>query len=290
MLDPRLLLAFVTIADQGSFTAAADRLHMTQSTISQQLGRLEQAVGHPLIDRAARPVRPTPAGERLLGHARRILSLQREAETLLSDPVGTAILRIGLPEDIATGPMMRVFASFAARHREIRLDVTTGLSREIARRYRSGEFDIAIVKEAAAEPDHRASFPEPLAWFQASEAPGDWPDPIPLVAFPTGGLYREAMFDAIEGAHRRWYIAFTGSSLHSVLVAVAAGMGLSLLPVAATTGHAVRPCAGLPPVPAMAVSLYAWEKAGPIADLAAAMEGVLVARTGGLEIAKNNTD
>lgn len=66
MLDPRLLRAFVAIADSGSFTIAAQRLHMTQSTISQQLGRLEQAVGHMLVDRAARPVRPTAAGERLL--------------------------------------------------------------------------------------------------------------------------------------------------------------------------------------------------------------------------------
>ena len=52
------LRTFVTIADSGSFTIAAQRLHMTQSTISQQLGRLEQAVGHMLVDRAARPARP----------------------------------------------------------------------------------------------------------------------------------------------------------------------------------------------------------------------------------------
>ncbi len=52
MLDPRLLRAFVAIADQQSFTSAAARLNMTQSTISQQLARLEQAVGHALIDRA----------------------------------------------------------------------------------------------------------------------------------------------------------------------------------------------------------------------------------------------
>ena len=56
MLDPRLLRAFSTIVDAGSFTLAADRLHMTQSTISQQLARLEETVGSMLIDRAAREV------------------------------------------------------------------------------------------------------------------------------------------------------------------------------------------------------------------------------------------
>lgn len=278
MFDPRLLRAFVTIADTGSFTAAADRLHMTQSTISQQLGRLEQAVGHGLIDRTARPVTPTPAGERLLGPARRILSLQREAAALLSDPSGTSALRIGLPEDIATAAMMSVFAGVAGTYREMRLDVTTGLSRDIERRYRAGEFDIAIVKETAPDPDHRASFPEPMSWFQALNGPDKLPDPIPLVAFPPAGLYRDAMFERIEVEGLRWYIAFTGSSLDSVAVAVAAGMGLSLLPVAAVTGRAVRPFTGLGPVPAMAVSLYAWEKAGPIAELVTRMEGVLAAR------------
>jgi len=57
MLDPRLLRAFTAIVDAGSFTLAAERLHMTQSTISQQLARLEDAVGSALIERSARPER-----------------------------------------------------------------------------------------------------------------------------------------------------------------------------------------------------------------------------------------
>src|SRR5436305_198326 len=118
MLDPRLLRAFVAIADRQSFTDAATRLNMTQSTISQQLARLEQAVGHPLIDRASRPVRPTPAGERLLGYARRILALQAEATGLLADPAGTHAARIGVPDDIVTPDVARGLAAFAETHRE----------------------------------------------------------------------------------------------------------------------------------------------------------------------------
>ena len=125
MLDPRLLRAFVAIADAGSFTAAADRLHMTQSTMSQQIARLEEAIGRPLVDRAARPVRLTVTGERLLGHARRILALQSEALTLVAETSGTTSVRIGMPDDIATPEMARVFAAFTKRHKEARLDVTT---------------------------------------------------------------------------------------------------------------------------------------------------------------------
>ena len=266
MLDPRLLRAFLAIVDTGSFTQAAERLHMTQSTISQQLGRLEQAMGHELIDRAARPVRPTGSGERLLGYARRILSLQQEAETLLSDPAGTASIRIGVPEDLATNAMARAFAAFAKQHREVQLDVTTGLSRDITRRYRAGEFDLVAVKEPVASADRRATFPEAIGWFESLDA-GDWPDPLPLVAFPPGGLYRDAMFDRIERERRHWYVAFSGSSLQSVLVAVEAGLGLSLLPMGTTAGRRVRAYAGFGPEPPMVVSVYSWERSGAVGEL-----------------------
>jgi DNA-binding transcriptional LysR family regulator len=275
MLDPRLLRAFAAIVDAGSFTLAADSLHMTQSTISQQLGRLEQAVGRELVDRAARPVRSTVAGERLLGYARRILLLQDEATALLSEPAGTAAIRIGVPDDIVTLAMARTFATFAEQHREVRLDVTTGLSREISKRFRDGEFDIAVVKEQSASADRRASFPEPMGWFESADRSRQWPDPVPLVAFPPDGLYRDAMFERIERQRRRWYIAFTGTSLDSVLVAVEAGLGLSLLPVGTTVGRRVRPQVGFGLEPAMVVSVYSWEQDGRIGELVRLMAALL---------------
>lgn len=278
MLDPRLLHAFVVIADTGSFTRAAERLHMTQSTISQQLARLEEAAGRLLIDRVARPVRPTVEGERLLGYARRILDLQQEAQSTLADPVGSVAIRLGVPEDIVNGPMAAVFAGFAQTHRDVRLDVVAGLSRDLTKRYRDGEFDIVVVKEASAGADCRASFPEAMAWHESADTAGAWSDPVPLVVFPPGGLYRDAMFERIERENRRWYVAFSGSSLHNVLVGVEAGLGLSLLPIGATAGYRVRPYASLGSEPSMAVSIYSRERVGPVADLVERMSGILADR------------
>jgi DNA-binding transcriptional LysR family regulator len=278
MFDPRLLRAFVAIVDAGSFTLAAERLHMTQSTISQQLARLEEAVGLTLIDRVARPVEPTAAGERLLGYANRILALHQEARSALGDPAGTVAVRIGVPEDIVSAAMAGVFSDFARRHREIRLDVTAGLSRDLAGRYRAGELDIVVIKEAEAGPDRRATFPEAMAWFESAGAQAEWPNPLPLVAFPPGGLFREAMFERIERERLRWYIAFSGSNLHNVLVAVEAGLGLSLLPRNATAGYRVRQYAPFGAGPPMVISIYAWESAGVVADLVEGMAAVLAAR------------
>ena len=275
MLDPRLLRAFAAIVDAGSFTHAAERLNMTQSTISQQLARLEEGVGLALIDRTARPIRSTAAGERLLGYARRILALQREAESALGDPAGLALVRIGIPEDLVNGAMARVFGDFAKHHREIQLDVTAGLSRDLTARYRAGELDIVITKETAASADCRASFPEAMAWFESMDATGEWPNPVPLIAFPPGGLYRESMFERIEQEQLRWYIAFSGNSLHNVLIAVEAGLGLSLLPSSAAAGYRVRRYAPFHGAPPMVVSIYSWENSGLVAELVERMGEVL---------------
>lgn len=278
MLDPRLLAAFVEIVDTGSFTAAADRLHLTQSTISQQLARLESSVGQQLVHRNARPVQATVPGERLAGYARRILALEREAQAILGDPAGTQSVRIGLPEDLVTAQMAAVFRACTHMHRSIRLDITTGLSRNLTDRYRGGELDIVVVKEPAASADCHASFPEALAWYESADNSQQWSDPIALVTFPPGGLYREAMFDRIERERKKWYVAFSGSSFQSVLVGVETGLGLSVLPIKATTGRRVREYAPLDNMPAMVVSLYAWDKSGPAAALINQMTDVLERR------------
>lgn len=260
MFDPKLLQAFVAVADAGSFTAAAERLNSTQSTVSQQIGRLEDSVRIVLLDRSARPVTLTPSGERLIGYARRILALHEEAAGLLADPSGSRSLRVGLPDDLVTPAISNAFAQFTAGHPEIRLDITTGLSRELSRRFREGELDVALVKEPQAQADARTSFREPLAWIETLGRTQPWGDPIPLVTFPPGGLYRDQMIEQLESGGVRWYLAFTGNSLGSVLRAVEAGLGVSILPIAAIANYDVRPCEQFEPIPPMALSVYAWEQ------------------------------
>src|SRR5690606_17373382 len=161
----------------------------------QQLGRLEDAAGSILIERSLRPFEPTAAGARLLGYARRLLALPQEAEAAMGDTTGTAAIRIRVPEAIINPARSRTLSNYARQPAEIRLDVTAGLSRDLTRRYRNGEFDIAIVKESEPGPDCRVAFAEPMAWFESIDVPMDIDMarepaiPIPLVAFQPGGLY-----------------------------------------------------------------------------------------------------
>ncbi|MEH8109688.1 LysR substrate-binding domain-containing protein [Aeromonas veronii] len=228
MLDPLLLRSFVAIIDTGSFTRAGERVHLTQSTISQQMRRLEQQIGCPLLDRSGRQVVATAEGEQLLGLARRILALLAQAEEQVSE--GSISLSLGVPEDFAAGAITPVLAAFARDYPEVRLEVESGLSHHIWQRFAAGELDLALVKQVRGQGSPLASWREPLVWVDSRDWPARERDPLPLVVFPSEGLYRRQMTEALDGLGRRWRIAYVSASLASLQGAVSAGIGVSLLP------------------------------------------------------------
>src|SRR6202023_4238161 len=97
MLDLELLRSFVSVVDAGGFTRAGERVHRTQSTVSQQIKRLEDDVGQPLLNRTGKDVTPTEAGERLLSYARRLLALAEEARDGVTRPGHEGAVGLGVP-------------------------------------------------------------------------------------------------------------------------------------------------------------------------------------------------
>jgi DNA-binding transcriptional LysR family regulator len=228
MLDPQLLRSFVAIVDTGSFTRAGERVHLTQSTISQQMRRLETQLGCALLDRRGGQVTATAQGETLLGTARRILNLLAQAEQQVAE--ASQQLTLGVPEDFAAGAMTRVLARFARDYPQVRLEVMSGLSHELWQRFAAGELDLALVKQRRGQGQPRAIWPEPIAWVDSRDWPAAGRDPLPLVAFPSAGLYRDEMTAALDAMGLRWRIAYVSASLASLQGAVSAGIGVSLLP------------------------------------------------------------
>ena len=258
VFDPVLLRSFVAVVDCGNSTRAAERLHLTQSTVSQQIRRLEDAVTCQLLDRDQRRVVPTTEGERLLAYARRILALHEEAADVLINQQSDGVLRLGVPEDFAAERLMPLLSAFVVAYPRVRLEVTSGLGPELQRQYRGGEFDVLLVKQMGDSDDCVASWPEPLYWVDSLSTPALGRDPLPLVAFPVGGLYRNDMLHHLERAGWRWRIGYCSASLASVCSAVAAGLGISLLPERVLQpGHRILgPESGLPPVHGVRLALY----------------------------------
>lgn len=270
-----LLRALVMVADCGSFTAAAARLHSTQSTVSQKVQRLEALAGQRLLDRGVRDVRPTDIGEIVLGYARRMLSLNEQLGEALSGRGAATVIRLGVPEDFAAGRSTRVLAEFSRRHPHVKLEVSSGLSRALSESYDRGELDLILLKQRRGSREAVARWPEPMCWVDSAASPSLRLDPVPLVAFPPRGLYREDMIDAIEALGRRWRISFTSSSLSGIQSAVSDGLGISLLPArAVVAGHRVLGRGtGLPAIDSIELAILHRPSADPEAK---ALAGELI--------------
>lgn len=266
MFDLELLRSFVSVVDAGGFTRAGERVHRTQSTVSQQIKRLEDDVGQPLLDRSGKDVTPTEAGERLLSYARRLLSLAEEARDVMARPGSEGAVRLGIPEDFAAYRLTELLAAFSRSHPGLRLDVRADQSVYLRRDLERGELDLALLKRAAREKGGIACWPERVHWVTSKSHPVDpMMSPVPLIGFPAGCVYRTGAIHAIESAGRAWYIAFSSSSLSGIQAAVAAGLGLSILPeMAIQSDHRVLTAKdGFAPIDKTEVALVASPNASP---------------------------
>ncbi len=279
-----LLRAMVAVADCGSFTTAASRLNSTQSTVSQKIRRLEEMAGHRLLERGNRDVLPTDAGETLLGYARRMLALNDELQEALSGATVALTVRIGVPDDFATGRTTEQLAAFNRHYPQVKLEVTSGLSRDLSASYDRGELDLVLLKQRQNAREAVACWPEKTRWVDSAKNPCIDLDPLPIVTFPPRGVYRDEMIAALEAVGRRWHISFTSSSLSGIQSAIADGMGIGLLPQRAVTAdHAVLARkAGLPSVDAFEVALLHRPAADPmVKELARVLSRVLAQDTKG---------
>jgi DNA-binding transcriptional LysR family regulator len=149
MLDVRRLKVLREVASRGSFSAAAESLHFTQSAVSQQIAALEREAGMPLVDRNARGVRLTAAGEALVRHTDVILARLADAEAELEAIAGLRGGRVRLASFPSAGATIAPAA--IARYRELHPDVELSLVMaepvDAADKLRAGEIDVALLIE-----------------------------------------------------------------------------------------------------------------------------------------------
>lgn len=266
MLDLDLLRSFVSVVDAGGFTRAGERVHRTQSTVSQQIRRLEESFGRTLLHRNGKSVTPTEEGERLLSYARKILALAEEAHDVVARPASDGVVRLGIPEDFAAYRLTELLSDFARARPGLRLDVRCGLSVRTRRALERGELDLALFKRDLGEPGGIAAWPERLHWVTSRAHSIDFQrDPLPLAVSEQGCLYRNRMIHAAEAGGRAWHIAYTSPNLTGIQAAVSAGLGVSILPeVAILPRHRVLgPADGFPAITNTEVALVAAPDASP---------------------------
>jgi DNA-binding transcriptional LysR family regulator len=268
MLDLELLRSFVSVVDAGGFTRAGERVHRTQSTVSQQIKRLEESFGRELLQRTGKRVTLTDEGERLLSYARRLLALAAEARDVVAKPASDGVVRLGIPEDFAAHRLAQMLSQHRRARPSLRLDVRCDISTELRAALHRGELDIVLVKRTAGDGRCVAAWPERLHWVTSSRHPIEPKrDPVLLAVFQHGCLYRNRAIHALEAAGRSWHIAYTSPNMAGIQAAVSAGLGVSILPdVAILPEHRILGRKdGFRPVDNTEVALIVADDANPAA-------------------------
>lgn len=218
-MDPQALRAFIAVVDRGSFSEAADSLHLTQPAISKRLAALEQQLGTSLIDRSQRQFRLTEAGAKLLPHARRIL-----------DEVHNA--RLALHAD--TGAVRGNLALIASHH--IGLHHLPAWLRAYTRRYPDVSLELQFMDSESAYDQMRKRTAE-LAFVTLSESmdPGfetrvRWPDPMAFVASPGHPLAQLTAPTLADLARYDALLPETGTATYRSISRLFLETGLTLRP------------------------------------------------------------
>ncbi|MFO1371151.1 MAG: LysR family transcriptional regulator [Candidatus Competibacteraceae bacterium] len=252
-MDIASLHAFVTIADSGSFSLAADRLHLTQPAVSKRVAVLEAELNVRLFDRLSRTVRLTEAGAMLLPRARRILTEVDDSRRALRNLSGTVAgpLILATSHHIGLHRLPPVLRIFTAQYPQVQLDMRFMDSELAGAAVLRGEVELAVMTlPPHVEPPLEALplWPDPLTAVAARTHPlaahpalttlqlTDYPAILPGVATFT----RRIIEDGLARLGIQPPVAFATNYLETIKMMVAVGLGWSILPRTMLDGELVE--------------------------------------------------
>lgn len=230
MFDPVQLRTFLAVAETLSFTRAAERLNLSQPTVSQHIRKLEAAAGRLLITRDTREVRMTDNGDAMAGFARSILAAHQAATAYFSGSAMRGRLRFGMADDLAITGLPRILRHFRQLYPHINLELTVSQSDKLNRKLRAGQLDLVFIKWLAGADEGTTVRRDTFAWVGQERTSIEPGAPVPLIGYPAPALSRQLAINALEKAGRTWRITCTTREVNGILAAVRAGIGIAVLP------------------------------------------------------------
>jgi DNA-binding transcriptional LysR family regulator len=228
--DIDCLRSFLVVADTMSFSRAAESVGRSQSTVSQQIAKLEVQIGKGLLTRRkGRVIELTSEGGKLLQYARRILQLNDEAYSSMSDDVLTGFVRLGVPFDFFARDFTTWLARFKNKHPMVGLEVEANQSENLLKRSARGEFDLAFFKQETGAKNGTVALREQLVWVSGPNYSPDATESVPLILFPEGCAYRRCAVAALKDQKRSWHLSFVSPSFDCLKSAAVEGMGITVL-------------------------------------------------------------
>lgn len=247
MLNFQQISTFVTVISEGSMTAAADKLFLTQPAVSQQIRNLEETLGVDLLVRGVRQIKPTPQGEILYEHAKRILSLVTQAEIAIrsmgADMQGT--LRIGTLNSLGLHLMSSIMSRLLRYNPDLSVKVQYDKADELLKLYKKGMLDILVLPDTEKEfgftidGAQKKFLMKEEMWLVSSGTQTESAPEIeltqikkyPLVLFseeyPT---FQNHLMEALKEKNVRYDIVFESSNVGTLKRVIESGLGWGWLP------------------------------------------------------------
>ena len=210
------------------------------------------------------------AGERLLGYARRILSLNEEAVGRVREHRVEGRVRLGVMDDYGTLIVPPLLASFIANYPLIDVEMETGLTSSMTDRL-GKTYNLVIAMHPEGHSEGELLRREQAVWAASAEHRVEELDPLPVALYPQGCLFRSWAMQALDKANRPWRLAFVSHSLSAVEAIAALGLAVTVVK-SGTFPSKLRRLSqrdGLPPLPRAEIRLHRAPKLSRAATLLA---------------------
>jgi DNA-binding transcriptional LysR family regulator len=177
-MEIRELRAFVAVVDEGGVSAAARRLHVSQSALSQTMRSLESQVGGALLVRDHHGARPTELGRRLLGDARALVEQHDRLVSTLTGATDAGELRVGVPLELPPDLLPSAIAAVRAEHPDVRVLIRHARSTDQLVELKAGKLELALVRDRPADPrlDSVLAVEEPMGVILTATRAEQWCD------------------------------------------------------------------------------------------------------------------
>lgn len=246
-MDTQLLEAFIAVADSGSFSIAAERIHVTQPAVSKRIALLEEQLNSRLFDRIARSVTLTEAGAALLPRANHILREIADTTQAINDLSGdiSGRLRLAISHHIGLHRLPPMLKQFAQNYSDVTIDVDFMDSEKAYEGILQGRFEVAVITlapEAHPKIEAKSIWPDPLVFMVSDDHPLLSKNATPInptldnlrnypAILPGLGTYTGRMTRALFEQHNvPLPPTMTTNYLETIKMMVSIGLGWSLLP------------------------------------------------------------
>ncbi|WP_425453044.1 LysR family transcriptional regulator [Bosea caraganae] len=257
-LDIALIRTFVAVAEHASMTAAGNVLHLTQSAVSQQVKRLEETLGVALFARGKRGLAVTDAGERLLGRARRLLSLNDEIWTDMTAKVTRGSVRLGVPYDLIGTSLAPVLKAYADACPQVEISLVCNSSPRLLEALERGEIDIAVIEEPLGASRGECLGIERLVWVGAKAGAAHLKPVLPISMVADTCAFRPAVLSALREQGREWRTVFENGNIEATTATVRTDLAVTAWLASTVPGDLdiLGVEQGLPELPPFAINLH----------------------------------